>query len=832
MRFTLSRGEDGSVNEVENAEVREALHEFHQYLSDQLAPLLVRDAMSVLLTCSPAVMGSAIQSWLRAQLGAQRDAVPVSDYLFHAMSKVHAFGELDLVDGQTLNNFLSDLGQEVLSFCPEEDRELLRANVVGLGESSHDRTEHAVEVLHRQARPNAEPGQASVASPESARDLRRLELLASRLSQSIDASGSPAPERADKRRELVTEVVAAAAASSSNGEELQQHLTRLQQMGVPAEMDELFNTLSDSLPGWSVPISSGPDGTPDPSASLPSSSALDAMSKIVSLASDSAETSTRLRDLVHSGIRQFNDGVLARAAVIFDLAAQLAKEKTVSPSSIEAVQGKTHELLDQERLRKLAESPEKHDQLRRILTFFPRLSPQGLLDDLHTEKQRDRRRLMLALMEVHGETGRIACLERLAALVTSRDETDAVLWRDLIHVLRAVPPSDDAEVEHEIELVASISPQDEDELVMEAIGYLGERKHDKSVLALISYLQAFEEMLTGGVANGLNQRRQVIALLNRTVSTLARTGSRAGTVAALEHGLKDVPELGDTRARLVALSTQDLSAHPELVKRVLESLQAALPRKLIGRFVKTKEDTILHLIAALSGTPSREVRSTFADLAKRFADKKFGKAAQKALASFEDEARPQTSSSSLSGDLELFGLPNVLQSLNGVAANGTLTLFDSDESIMSTIRFVKGRVSHCQTGMLRREAAMYQLFEKPSPGSFAFRSGTDVQPPEDEGTGLDVMSLIMEGVRRYDEFQRASALVPDDAVLESAGSEASPVEDEANEALIESVWERAIAGASPSELDEEMPVDSYRIRRLLAQWVEAGALSHTAASAS
>ena len=64
MRFTPSRGEDGSVNEVDNAEVREALHEFHQYLSDQLAPLLVGDAMSVLLTCSPALMGSAIQSWL------------------------------------------------------------------------------------------------------------------------------------------------------------------------------------------------------------------------------------------------------------------------------------------------------------------------------------------------------------------------------------------------------------------------------------------------------------------------------------------------------------------------------------------------------------------------------------------------------------------------------------------------------------------------------------------------------------------------------------------------------------------------------------------------
>jgi hypothetical protein len=133
--------------------------------------------------------------------------------------------------------------------------------------------------------------------------------------------------------------------------------------------------------------------------------------------------------------------------------------------------------------------------------------------------------------------------------------------------------------------------------------------------------------------------------------------------------------------------------------------------------------------------------------------------------------------------------------------------------------------------MLRREAAVYQLLEKPSPGTFAFRNETDLQPTDDE-PGFDVMSLIMEGVRRYDEFQRAAALVPDDAVLQSAGTGPTPVEDEPNEALIESVWERAIAGAAASELDQELPVDSYRVRRLLAQWVEAGTLSHAAAPAN
>jgi hypothetical protein len=189
-------------------------------------------------------------------------------------------------------------------------------------------------------------------------------------------------------------------------------------------------------------------------------------------------------------------------------------------------------------------------------------------------------------------------------------------------------------------------------------------------------------------------------------------------------------------------------------------------------------------------------------------------------------------STSLSGDLELFGLPTLLQSLTGVGANGILTLFDCDENVISTIRFVQGRVESSQTGTLRREASVYQLFEKPSPGTFAFRSETDLQPTKDDGPGFDVMNLILEGVRRYDEFQRAAALVPDDAVLRSAGSGPTAVEDEPNEALIESVWEGAIAGVAASELDQKLPVDSYRVRRLLAQWVEAGSLSHAAGPAN
>lgn len=825
------RGGDDSVSD-ENAEVQEAIHEFRQYLSDQLAPLLAQGAMSLLLSYPPALMASAIQSWLKGQISVQRDAVPASDYLFHALWKVHAFGELNLVDKEVLKPFLRDLSEAVLNLCPPTDRELLRSNIGGLGEYRGEGTQSAVELLHRQARsaaagPAARP--ASDVSPETARELRRLELLLSRLSQPMSSSERPgtgettgAPS-ARRRRDLITELVATAAASASNGNELEQHLKKIREVGAPAEMGELFNALSDTLPGWSLPTD---DNSPGGTTPLPSSSALDAMRKLVSFTTDSSESSARFRDMVHAGIKQFNDGVLARAAAIFGLAERLASEKTVSPSAIEAIQRKAHERLDGERLRKLAERPDKHILLRRVLMFFERLSPEGLLDDLSSEQGRDRRKLLLALIEVHGKAARIACLARLAEVVSGGAEPDPHFVRDLIHVLRSVPPAEDDPLEHEIELVSSVSPHDDEELVMEAIGFLGEKKHSGAVAALVNYLRSFEEMLLGGVESP-EQKRRIATLLTRTVSTLARMGLGEATVAALDHGLKNEPELGDTRARLVALGAQDLSKHPGLVSKVLEDLRAALPKKFIGRFVKTNEDAVLHLITAISGTPTAEVKSTLKDVAERFGDKKFGQAARKAVSAFAEKSPPQKPSPGILGDLELFGLPNLLQSLAGVDANGVLTLFDREENIVSTICFLKGQLDRCQTGPLRREAAVYQLFEKPFPGSFAFRSGNEGEPAQNDGSRLEVMGLILEGVRRYDEFVRASTLVPDDAVLTSAGSALSPFKDEPNEALVESVWERVASGATPSQLDQEFPVDSYRVRRLLAHWVETGSLCLT-----
>jgi hypothetical protein len=38
------------------------------------------------------------------------------------------------------------------------------------------------------------------------------------------------------------------------------------------------------------------------------------------------------------------------------------------------------------------------------------------------------------------------------------------------------------------------------------------------------------------------------------------------------------------------------------------------------------------------------------------------------------------------------------------------------------------------------------------------------------------------------------------------------------------VWQRAYSGAPALECEKDLPVDSYRVRRMLAHWIEEGAL--------
>ena len=86
------------------------------------------------------------------------------------------------------------------------------------------------------------------------------------------------------------------------------------------------------------------------------------------------------------------------------------------------------------------------------------------------------------------------------------------------------------------------------------------------------------------------------------------------------------------------------------------------------------------------------------------------------------------------------------------------------------------------------------------------------------------MGLLLEGMRRNDELQRFIALVPDDLTLTKTNVKPTPHAEEADPALVREVWIKASSGANIAECERQLATDSYRVRRLVAHWLEQGAL--------
>jgi hypothetical protein len=239
---------------------------------------------------------------------------------------------------------------------------------------------------------------------------------------------------------------------------------------------------------------------------------------------------------------------------------------------------------------------------------------------------------------------------------------------------------------------------------------------------------------------------------------------------------------------------------------------------LLGVKFKKNDDKRLSLVQALAGTPAPEVRELMEEIVNRYPGEKFAEAASKALAGFS--TRGETAAAGLSGDLELFGLPTVLQMLAQTSPTGILSLLTAEGTVQATLAFEEGRLRATRFGSLNGDDAVYQLFVKPFPGTFAFASRENIESSHGPlGPPQEVMNLILEGVRRHDEWRRAAALVPEEAKLKPTGKPSTPLEDESKE-FSDSVWEKASSGSTAAECEASSVSDSYRVRRLLAHWVE------------
>jgi len=383
--------------------LREAIEELQQYLSDTLPPLVVADSIGVLLRYPPELVASHIHAWTASQYKRAAD-IPLSDYLFHAVKKIHLMGEFHLVPKGPFEKYLAQLKEIILTSCPEGDREFLRTNLGQLAEAT-TAVASSVEHIFRQTetadRPLAagRPPMSPVApGEEQLMELRRVSLLLDRLEREL-AGARPASGQAG--RSVASPTLAAAARSTHNTKELEQYLERLRATGIDIGTGDLFRSLGSSLPGWTLPA-------PGAGVALPAreNSAVEAMHRLVTEAEDPAEGARRFQEMVKVAVDRFNEGSLAQAVTMLDLAERIIAENKVDRGMADIARRKLDESLDSERLRKYAETPEEHALLRRVLNFFIALTPKGLLDVLCREPKRERRRLLLLLLEIHGGPAR------------------------------------------------------------------------------------------------------------------------------------------------------------------------------------------------------------------------------------------------------------------------------------------------------------------------------------------------------------------------------------------------------------------------------------------
>jgi hypothetical protein len=256
-----------------------------------------------------------------------------------------------------------------------------------------------------------------------------------------------------------------------------------------------------------------------------------------------------------------------------------------------------------------------------------------------------------------------------------------------------------------------------------------------------------------------------------------------------------------------------------------------LPAKVLGVVLGRRAGNVSHLIRGLSGTRDARVRSLLQEISQNFAGQEFAEQARQALAhqhtkpSAEGEA-PET----LAGDLEVFGLPTLLQSLADSELSGRLVISEPNGSDRAVMVFSGGKIHRAEVGRLRGLDAMCQLFERPRPASFVFRKAASKDAvPQEEGV-LDVMSTVMEAMRRHDEFNEDRALVPDGISLMPGEATPALPKQETDKKFAKSVWREAAQGTAPETCEGAVDGDAYRVRKLYAHWLESGALKRRPAA--
>ena len=802
-------------------ELNTALFDLQRYLLDQIPPLNATDAVEVLMVHPPELLMQQVNAFALEQGRIQ--GASMADCLFHALKKVHMISTLKLIDHSSLERYLNTVIPLALAACPPADRATLEANLRSLRDQLQFVT--PVSAVHLGGQTMKRDAKESVLSDVAAKTARRFSLVIDRLMRKGGGTIPPQPAPvADipvaAQVQPMAQLAAMAAETSSSEEELNRFVDSLKPLTGGKPQSDIISVLAANVPGWEIVT---------PEGATPSKS-IAAMHKVMSLTRDSSKSGARFRELVMAAIGQFNDGSIGAAASILDLAATVAEEKKIDAITLDRIHNDALDAVSSEQLKKYTENKARHPILRRFLGFFPKLQKETLFADLRGEERPERRRAVLALLEAYGTEGRDAAIAELdKEYARPEPEQDTYYLRNLIYLLHRIPRDPGAPVDKELALLAKATAVGQSiYVVKEAALPLGQMKGDAPVKLLTQRLAEYEALLLRTKDKPVYPPDEVQKLLDRITAALAKIGTPAALLTVARHGMKANPILGDTRARLAALSQYDLSFDEQTVNVIVKAIRDDLPSgKLLGRIIPKRQAPPLKMIEALSSTRSETVEKLLADVAQNFADEDVGRTAAAALQNLSSAGTPAGAgreTATLTGDLQFFGLPALMQSLSDTQATGIVTLSGKHcGQTAGKLLFVNGQVGDAQAGQLRGVEAVYQMLERPIVGTFAFVS----TPPENvkiKNEPVATMAVLLEGIRRFDEFKQACVIVPDDAVLKPTGQKPTAAEDESDPQLIREVWVNACKGTRVAEWEQQIAADPYRVRRLLAHWVDQGAL--------
>lgn len=316
-------------------------------------------------------------------------------------------------------------------------------------------------------------------------------------------------------------------------------------------------------------------------------------------------------------------------------------------------------------------------------------------------------------------------VEALEESINGETRQPSHFERNLVYLMRAIPRVHDEDVEREIDLLIRVSDLTGSiPVAREAIASLVQLEHPRAYTTLAARISELENVLVGDSLLQFDLK-EIRWLLSNAIKLLSQSDSSEARSIVITHGLKDKPELGDTFARLVTLGDHDLSDTPDQLNRLLDAIQKELPRKFLGVSVKNarKSQILEYLISSVSGSYAPEVHTVLGDIVQRFPDQAFGKAAQAVTtmgqpATRKKEPEAANDSVTLSGDLTLFGLPNVLQNLSDAAVTGAIKILDAEGAETAEIRLVAGKLISAKVGPLENDTAVYQLLERPVKGRF------------------------------------------------------------------------------------------------------------------